>query len=106
MKIITSHPIIKITDGNAEKVSNARGGGGGRRGGGGGRPFGGGRHFGGGHRRGGRRYFRGVAPVFVSGYAWNGSYWVDPNGTCYTKNWLGQYIVADCNAMSSVEYGV
>ena len=66
MKIITSHPIIKITDGNAEKVSNARGGG--RRGGGGGRPFGGGRPHGG-HGRGGRRHFRGVAPVFVSGYA-------------------------------------
>lgn len=98
MKIITSHPIIKISDGNAEKVSNARGGGGHRGGGGG-------RHFGG-HRGGGRRHYGGVAPVFVGGYFWNGTYWVDPNGTCYTKNWLGQYIVADCNAMSSVEYGV
>lgn len=98
MKIITSHPIIKISDGNAEKVSNARGGGG-HRGGGGGR-------HGGGHGGGGRRHFGGVRPTFVGGYFWNGTYWVDPNGTCFTKNWLGQYIVADCNAMSSVEYGV
>lgn len=97
MKIITSHPVIKISDGNAEKVSNARGGGGHRGGGGG-------RHFGG-HRGGGRRHFGGVAPVFVGGYYWNGTYWVDVNGTCYTKNWLGQYVVADCNAMSSVEFG-
>ncbi len=79
-----------------EESSNARGGrgGGGRRGRGGFRPMGGAR-------------FRHRSPInWVGGYYWNGLYWIDVNGICYTKNWLGQYVVADCNGMSSVEFGI
>ncbi len=111
MKIITSYPVIRISGGKAEKIvsteqiSNARGGGGGRGGRGGGARSGGGarRSGGGGHRGGGFR-----RPRFYGGggYYWNGIYWIDNDGLCYTKNWLGQYVLVNCSATPSVALGL
>lgn len=109
MKIITRYPVIRINSTSNEvlsngvdTVSNVRGGGGGgHRGGGGGRGgHGGGGGFGG--RRGGRR------PVVVGGggFYWNGAYWVDVNGLCYEKNWLGQYTLVDCGVVPAVAFGL
>ncbi len=82
----------------AEGESEFRGGRGGR-GGGGGRSFGSRGH--GGHgRRGWYPRNRGV------GYVRNGAYFVDPQGLCYTRNSLGEYVVVDCTATPSVAFGV
>jgi hypothetical protein len=32
------------------------------------------------------------------GYRWNGMYWVDVSGVCYTKTADGEYIINDCDA--------
>lgn len=104
MIIITAYPVIRISGGKSEKivsteqVSNARGGrGGGHRGGGGGA-----RRSGGGHRGGYRR----PRVYGGGGYYWNGIYWIDTDGLCYTKNWLGQYVLVNCNATPSVALGL
>lgn len=92
MIVKTNAPII---DQRKEQKSNA----GGHHGGGGGHSHGGGHggHHGGGF---GRRYYGG------GGYYWNGIYWIDTNGLCYTKNWLGQYTLVNCGAVPSVALGL
>jgi len=106
MKIITAYPIIRITNTTNEvlsngddTVSNVRGGGG-HRGGGGRGGHGGCGHFGG--HRGGRRPF----VIGGGGFYWNGAYWVDANGLCYEKNWLGQYTLVDCGVVPAVAFGL
>lgn len=109
MKVITAYPVIKVTNGVAEEVSNARGGGG-RRGGGGGRRGG----FARPSRRGGgvpaRRWrggYRRRAPIYWGGVAlwWNGAYWVDSGGQCYEKTYAG-FVPVDCNKIPSVALGL
>lgn len=75
---------------SGESTSNAHGG------------HGGGHHGGGGHNGGGR----GRRIIGVGGFYWNGAYWVDGAGICYTKNWLGQYVPVNCGAIPSVAMGI
>jgi hypothetical protein len=83
--------VMKALDG--DQFFNAGGRGGGHRGGGGRR--------GGGFHRGGRPIFRGGG-----GYFWNGAYWVDGGGLCYTKDLLGNYTLVDCGVIPSVAFGL
>lgn len=87
--------VIKLS-GGSEPVSNAGGRGGGHRGGGG-------RHHGGGRSRPrGRGFWR----HGHSNYIWNGLYWVDGEGLCYTKNMFGQYVLVDCAPVTRTEFGL
>ena len=90
MKIITEYPVIMVSPSGREVISNAHGG-----------------HGGGGHGGGmGRHYSGGIRPVFIGGYYWNGAYWVDVDGKCYTKNWLGQLIPVSCGLVPNVALGL
>ena len=88
--------VIKLT-GGTEPVSNAGG-----HGHGGGGHHGGGHHGGGHHASRGRHYWRGGN----SNYIWNGMYWVDAQGLCYTKNMFGQFILIDCAPITRTEFGL
>jgi hypothetical protein len=55
---------------------------------------------------GGRRHMRWYPRNVGGGYIWNGAYWVDDGGLCYTKNWLGEYTLVDCGAVPSVVMGL
>lgn len=50
-----------------------------------------------------RPAFRRRRPVVVGGgYVWNGTYWVAPNGACYTRDEDGVYHIVDCAPQPAV----
>lgn len=44
-----------------------------------------------------------VTPIIVPEYVWNGTYWVSPDGSCFTKNSDGLFEPVECTAQSSFD---